>query len=102
MKGTDKDLAAHVTIINHRGKVLYGQEIKEVFGEVSKQDYFDSIWFDIEGAQEDILDNTMYITLNLARVLAYQKENLILSKRRRRVGTCQFTGEVSPPHHCST
>ncbi|MBE3592924.1 MAG: DUF4111 domain-containing protein [Thermoanaerobacter sp.] len=81
MKGTDKDLAAHVTIINHRGKVLYGQEIKEVFGEVSKQDYFDSIWFDIEGAQEDILDNTMYITLNLARVLAYQKENLILSKK---------------------
>lgn len=81
MKGTDKDLAAHFTIINHRGKVLYGQEIKEVFGEVSKQDYFDSIWFDIEGAQEDILDNTMYITLNLARVLAYQKDNFILSKK---------------------
>ncbi|NLY43366.1 MAG: DUF4111 domain-containing protein [Clostridiaceae bacterium] len=81
MKGADKDLAAHVMIINHRGKVLYGQEIKEVFGEVSKQDYFDSIWFDIEGAQEDILDNTMYVTLNLARVLAYQKDNLILSKK---------------------
>jgi streptomycin 3"-adenylyltransferase len=81
MKGTDKDLAAHVMIINHRGKTLYGQEIKEVFGDVSKQDYLDSIWFDIEGAQEDILDNTMYITLNLARVLAYQKDNLILSKK---------------------
>jgi predicted nucleotidyltransferase len=81
MKGTDKDLAAHFTIINHRGKVLYGQGIKEVFGEVSKQDYFNSIWFDIEGAQEDILDNTMYITLNLARVLAYQKDNIILSKK---------------------
>ncbi|NLX64806.1 MAG: DUF4111 domain-containing protein [Clostridiaceae bacterium] len=81
MKGTDKDLAAHVTIINNRGKVLYGQEIKEVFGKVSKQDYFDSIWHDIECAKEDILDNTMYITLNLARVFAYGKDNLILSKK---------------------
>lgn len=54
MKGTDKDLAAHVMIINHRGKVIYGQEIKEVFGKVSEQDYFDSIWFDIEGANDDI------------------------------------------------
>ena len=81
MKGTDKDLAAHVMIINHIGKELYGQEIKEVFGEVRKQDYFDSIWFDIKGAQEDILDNTKYITLNLARVLAYQKDDLILSKK---------------------
>ena len=70
-----------VMIINHRGKTLYGQEIKEVFGDVSKQDYLDSIWFDIEGAQEDILDNTMYITLNLERVLAYQKDNIILSKK---------------------
>ena len=81
MKGTDKDLAAHITIINHRGKVLYGQEIKDVFGEVSKQDYFNSIWFDIESAQKDILENTMYFTLNLARVLAYQKDHLILSKK---------------------
>lgn len=81
MKGTDKDLAAHFTIITHRGKALYGQKIEEVFGEVSRQDYFDSIWADIEGAQEDILDNTMYIILNLSRVLAYRRENLILSKK---------------------
>lgn len=81
MKGTDKDLAAHIIIINHRGKVLYGREINEVFGEVSRQDYFDSIRFDIEGAQENIRDNTMYSALNLARVLAYRKDNLILSKK---------------------
>ena len=81
MKGTDKDLAAYVTIINHRGKVLYGREIKDVFGLVSRQDYFDSIWADIEGAHNDILNNTMYITLNLTRVLAYQKDNIILSKK---------------------
>ena len=44
MNGTDKDLAAHFTIINKRGKCLYGAPIKEVFGEVSSEDYMDSIW----------------------------------------------------------
>ncbi|MBO5146389.1 MAG: DUF4111 domain-containing protein [Lachnospiraceae bacterium] len=81
MKGTDKDLAAHFMITYHRGKTLYGKEIKEVFSEIDSTYYFDSIWSDIECAGEDILDNPMYITLNLCRVAAYVKENLILSKK---------------------
>ena len=81
MKGTDKDLAAHFTIIYHRGKTLYGKEIKSVFSKVSSRDYMDSIWSDIEDAKEEIVTNTMYITLNLCRVLAYKRERLILSKR---------------------
>lgn len=81
MKGTDKDLAAHFTITYHRGKTLYGKEIKEVFAEVSSEAYMDSIWADIEDAKEDIIENTMYITLNLCRVLAYKMEGLILSKQ---------------------
>lgn len=80
MKGTDKDLAAHFTIIYHRGKCLYGNDIKDVFGEVSKEDYFDSIWSDIEEAETEIMDNPTYIILNLCRVLAYKKDKLILSK----------------------
>ena len=59
----------------------FGKEIKEVFGEVSSKDYMDSILTDIEGAGEEILENPMYITLNLCRVLAYKKEGLILSKK---------------------
>lgn len=81
MKGTDKDLAAHFTIIYHRGKVLWGKDIREVFGKVPSADYMDSIWCDIEGAKEEITENPMYIILNLCRVLAYKKENLILSKK---------------------
>lgn len=81
MNGTDKDLAAHFTIIYHRGRTLYGREIKSVFAEVSSEDYMDSIWFDIQNAKEDIIENAMYITLNLCRVLAYKKERLILSKQ---------------------
>lgn len=42
MKGTDKDLAAHFTIINHCGIVLYGASVEEVFGEVPEKDYIDS------------------------------------------------------------
>lgn len=81
MKGTDKDLAAHFTIIYHRGKVLYGKAIREVFAEVNRDAYMDSIWCDIEGAVEDVLDNPMYIILNLCRVLGYKEEGLILSKK---------------------
>ena len=81
MNGTDKDLAAHFTIIGKRGKCLYGQTIEDVFAEVPRKDYMDAIWDDIAEAQEDIDSNTMYITLNLARVLAYKRDGLVLSKK---------------------
>ncbi len=81
MKGTDADLAAHFTIIRKRGKCLYGLPIEQVFGEVPKADYFDSIWEDIADAKDDIKDNPMYIILNLTRVLAYKKEEIVLSKK---------------------
>lgn len=80
MHGTDNDLAAHFTIIFHRGKALYGKAIRDVFAQVSREIYFDSIWGDIENAQDEITENPAYIILNLCRVLAYSKENLILSK----------------------
>ena len=81
MNGTDKDLAAHFTIINKRGRCLYGAPIEDVFAAVPSDDYMDSIWFDIEGAVEEITEYPMYLTLNLARVLAYKKEGLVLSKK---------------------
>ncbi len=81
MKGTDKDLAAHFTIITNRGRCLYGEPIEEVFGAVPKVDYMDSIYEDIADAADEMVNNTMYLTLNLARVLAYKNEGLILSKK---------------------
>lgn len=81
MKGTDRDLAAHFTIIYYRGKCLYGEEIKNVFEKVSRENYLDSILSDIEDAKEDIITNPTYIVLNLCRVLAYKREGLILSKK---------------------
>ena len=81
MKGEDKDLAAHFTIITNRGQCVYGAPIKEVFSEVPSDDYMDSILDDVSDAPEDIKENTMYIVLNLARVLAYKEEQLVLSKK---------------------
>lgn len=80
MTGTDKDLAAHVTILRARGKTLFGEPIEAVFGEVSPEDYFDSIFYDVESAREDILRTPMYVILNLCRVLAFREEGKILSK----------------------
>ena len=81
MNGVDRDLAAHFTIIRARGRRLYGVPVEEMFGEVPAGDYMDSIWNDIAEAPEQITEDTMYLTLNLARVLAYREEGLVLSKR---------------------
>lgn len=81
MKGEDKDLAAHFTIINHRGKCIYGASILDTFADVPTQDYIDSIWEDIANAKDEIADNPMYLTLNLTRVLAYLKDGVVLSKK---------------------
>lgn len=80
MKGEDKDLAAHFTIINHYGIRLYGEEIEKIFASVPKKDYADSILYDIENAAEAVLENPVYVILNLCRALAYFKNDLILSK----------------------
>ena len=81
MNGADKDLAAHFMIINKRGKCLYGAPVKDVFAEVPDCHYRDSLWYDIEGAAEETAGNTMYLVLNLARVLAYTEDGLVLSKK---------------------
>ena len=81
LRGTDKDLAAHFAIVHRFGVALYGPKAKEIFSQVPKADYADSIWYDVGGAKEEILENPMYLTLNLCRALAYLKADLVLSKQ---------------------
>jgi predicted nucleotidyltransferase len=81
MKGTDKDLAAHFVITKSRGIVLYGKAISEVFGEIPSEAYLDSIKSDIMNSQDEVIDNPIYIILNLCRVLSYVKDGLVLSKK---------------------
>ena len=81
MNGVDRDLAAHVTILLKRGRCVYGAPIDAVFAPVPPCDYLDSIRFDVADAPEEIERYPMYLTLNLARVLAYREEGLVLSKK---------------------
>ena len=97
MHGVDPDLAAHFTVTRAVGSALYGPPVREVFGEVPRAAYADSILSDVENAETDIADNPVYITLNLCRVLAYLQEGLVLSKRQGgRWGLTHLTAEVHP------
>ena len=80
MHGADPDLAAHITVLRSAGLALYGLPIESVFGEVPRSAYVDNILCDVEGAEAEIGDNPVYITLNLCRVLAYLTEGAVLSK----------------------
>ena len=77
---TDIDLAAHFTVIKNVGIVLSGKSISEIFGNVPKEDYLDSICKDVENAILTVVNNPVYIILNLCRVYAYMKNGLVLSK----------------------
>ncbi len=81
LTGTDRDLAAHVTIINCYGKTLFGEDKKDVFSNVKHEDYLDALLYDLENAREDIYENPMYVTFSLCRVLAYALEGKALSKK---------------------
>ena len=82
MQGLDPDLAAHITVTRATGQVLYGPAIDEVFAPVPASDYLNSIWCDIENAEEDIFENPVYVILNLCRVLAFALDGLVLSKEQ--------------------
>lgn len=95
MKGVDKDLAAHFTMINKRGRCLCGAPIGEVFAEVPREAYLDSLLYDVEDAVEEITAYPMYLTLNLARVLAWREAGLVLSKQEGG----QWALEQLPPEY---
>jgi streptomycin 3"-adenylyltransferase len=97
MNGTDKDLAAHFKMIRSRGRSLYGLPVREMFGEVPEQDYLDSIWTDVSGAEEEIMENPMYLILNMARILVYLKEKKIMSKREGGVWGLKYLPEQYHP-----
>lgn len=95
MKGTDPDLSAHFMIIRHYGIVLYGRPVEEVFDEVPREFYLKSICSDIESSGEEILENPLYVILNLCRVLGYAEEGLILSKKPEGNGGLQTYRRLS-------
>jgi hypothetical protein len=77
----DEDLASQITVAYHRGITLYGKPLEELYPPIERQYYLTSILHDVEGASKEIIENPMYITLNLCRVLFFIREGNISSKR---------------------
>lgn len=77
----DADLAAHITILNHRGLRLEGPPIDEVFPSVPRSHYISSIMVDYQECLENIEEDTVYCALNLIRVYWYLNEGVISSKQ---------------------
>lgn len=80
MVGNDWDLAAHFMVIYHRGITLYGKPILEVFSEVPKKYYLQSLYLDFKDYKNNYKTNFYYYILNGCRIHAYIKDGLILSK----------------------
>ena len=79
--GEDPDLAAHFVITKARGVCLTGEPIDEVFGEVPEAAYWSSISEDARSILDDLAGDPVYGILNLCRVMAYQRDRLVTSKR---------------------
>ncbi|MBO5220548.1 MAG: DUF4111 domain-containing protein [Clostridia bacterium] len=82
MRGTDRDLAAHFTVVRAVGYAFDGPPVHALFGEVPRMAYIDSLLYDVENAAAEIGDAPMYLTLNLCRVLAYLQDGAVLSKEQ--------------------
>ena len=80
LRGTDRDLAAHLTVMKAAGFPFMGPPVADVFGNVPPEAYLDSLMSDIGDARMQIADEPVYIALNLCRVLAWLREGKVLSK----------------------
>jgi predicted nucleotidyltransferase len=75
---TDPDLAAHITVVRARGRVLVGAPINEVFPEVPAADFRQVILADLDWIGHH--STTIYGVLNTCRILAYLDGQGLLSK----------------------
>lgn len=82
MNGTDRDLAAHITVVRTACLTLWGPPPERVFAPVPREAYWDSICGDVEDAREGLLPAPVDGVLNLCRVLAYLREGKVLSKEQ--------------------
>jgi predicted nucleotidyltransferase len=80
LDGVDPDLAAHVTVLAHRGVCVCGKPIGEVFPPVPRRDYLESVRADLEWSRASWADTPAYAVLNLARTCAFLTDGSILSK----------------------
>jgi streptomycin 3"-adenylyltransferase len=78
--GEDHDLAAHVWILNRRGRVLDGLPIADVFPDVPDADYVDSLQRDFAFSRDEGHEWAGYATLSMTRVWAARETRDVHSK----------------------
>ena len=89
----DKDLAAHIMVTYHRGIVLYGKPIKDVFDPIPEQYYIDSIISDVKNADVEIVKAPVYYRTYVEYCITSRRE-LSPQKRRRGVGSYRYSYEI--------
>jgi streptomycin 3"-adenylyltransferase len=74
---TDPDLTAHLVVVRQAGILLHGMVTLPV---VPRDQAFAAVWYDIATAEADVVDNPMYVILNLCRTLWWLEHGEVLSK----------------------
>ena len=81
IRKVDPDLAAHITVLQHRGICVSGEPIVKVFPNVPKPHYVSAIMGDFQECVVNIEKEPIYCILNMLRVLKYVKDSMIVSKQ---------------------
>lgn len=74
---TDPDLTVHVVVARQAGILLHGTVIIPA---VPKEQAFAAVWYDIATAEVDVVDNPVYVILNLCRTIWWLEHGVVLSK----------------------
>ncbi|AQQ52614.1 hypothetical protein B0X71_05550 [Planococcus lenghuensis] len=77
----DPDLAAHLTVLKHRGFCICGEPAAKIMPEIPWPDYVDAILSDFDDCRKAPMINPVYSVLNAIRVLMAVKERMIASKK---------------------
>ena len=79
---SDADVTSYIKLLKQCGIVLYGEEIQEVFADVSDEDFWLAISDDVDEYDFHAYDARYFASnvLILGRILSFKKEKGILSK----------------------
>ncbi len=94
----DPDLAAHITMLHHRGICLDGEPTSPAFPPVPPGHFEMALAVDLAWARRQIDRNPLYAVLNHCRAWAFFHDGLFLSKRE---GIAWAFPRVHPDHRAT-
>lgn len=77
----DEDFASQFVVAYYRGKLLYGKSLKDICKPIDRKYFVASIYSDVKDSKENIVNNPVYVVLNLCRVIYYLQEEILSSKK---------------------